>query len=653
MTDLSFERSTRQWLDAGPTAAPAEAVAAVLEAIERVPQDRPHVRVMGRPIPASRRALLATAASIAVAAAVTGAVLLRPPGPNVATPRDSGHLLFDYPETRTVLERNGGPTDADERVELGTLSGSKAFVVGAACDGGRPMVVEAYAAGVTLGEPIEGEPPPTLEPDRSLTVPCDGRAAHVNVGAGHGALPATEYDLVLVVAAGTTWRVAAGAYVDFDVAPAFPAIETTEGWYPLLDSDAMLVTGHPGPGIGVQVPERATTIGIFVQCSGSAVTVTSEVGPPMVVPCDDSSITHRIELPAEGLAFSVLAGSDRISWVRLASEADGEIGGERPSAPALPAGVADTAYADGDGQFAAFGTLGSSDQTLVQLPGSRVGIAAGDHVAIAVRDGDRGRLELWSISRGERLATLAELPSADGVFRSWVDNTHRQVIYGYLAADYSAEFHRVSFDGTGDHVIAETPAIVVLAQSELAVDDSTFIVDWCVPLACSRAIHDMTTGTTTEVALVDRTCHLLGIADGQVVASVGESCDDGLGDAVTVSALDASSRRELLDRGASGTVVATTTGPLVVVQQLEAPGTTLSAVPLAGGDVRELARFEDAASSTHTLSSVRLPGSDWILLAGPLADTPTNQSTGRNVPILLNVLSGEQIELANLPHSTE
>ena len=51
------------------------------------------------------------------------------------------------------------------------------------------------------------------------------------------------------------------------------------------------------------------------------------------------------------------------------------------------------------------------------------------------------------------------------------------------------------------------------------------------------------------------------------------------------------------------------------------------------------------------LSNVRLPAGDWILLAGPVGDTPVLASIGRPVPVLLNVVTGERIELPNLPSS--
>jgi hypothetical protein len=75
-------------------------------------------------------------------------------------------------------------------------------------------------------------------------------------------------------------------------------------------------------------------------------------------------------------------------------------------------------------------------------------------------------------------------------------------------------------------------------------------------------------------------------------------------------------------------------------------------VDLAGGEPREVARIDHPEGFTPYPSLVRLP-TDWVLLGGPLADTPQNRSVGRALPRALNVITGELLELPNLPHSTE
>jgi len=47
---------------------------------------------------------------------------------------------------------------------------------------------------------------------------------------------------------------------------------------------------------------------------------------------------------------------------------------------------------------------------------------------------------------------------------------------------------------------------------------------------------------------------------------------------------------------------------------------------------------------------VRMPGG-WILLAGgAMGDFPWQRAIDRPVPLLVNVVTGESVELVNLPH---
>src|SRR4051812_14060027 len=73
----------------------------------------------------------------------------------------------------------------------------------------------------------------------------------------------------------------------------------------------------------------------------------------------------------------------------------------------------------------------------------------------------------------------ATIASGDNVSRIWADATHERLYYGVYKADFSAEWHRVDFDGTDDQMIGTAPVGVVLSDSVLAIDDSAFVVDWC------------------------------------------------------------------------------------------------------------------------------------------------------------------------------
>ena len=60
---------------------------------------------------------------------------------------------------------------------------------------------------------------------------------------------------------------------------------------------------------------------------------------------------------------------------------------------------------------------------------------------------------------------------------------------------------------------------------------------------------------------------------------------------------------------------------------------------------RELATFEHERRWARDASPLQLPSGDWILLAGPIGDTPGMAASAGRVPLLLNVVTGERIEL--------
>jgi hypothetical protein len=404
------------------------------------------------------------------------------------------------------------------------------------------------------------------------------------------------------------------------------------------------------------VPEGATKIAVLVQCSGADITLTSEVADPTDVPCDDPSRTTRVEFPAVGLGFGVQAGADGPVWVHLVAEANGEISAARPTAPPMPADLVGLSYADADGEYLALGTLGSERQTIPQMSGAQAGLASGDFVGVTTPDDSGGMtLELWSIAQAKAISTLAQVSGPDRIYRSWVDATHEQVFYGIsTAAGFAAEWHRVAFDGSGDTVIGKTAPGIVLTSEVLALDDSVFVVDWCIAIGpCTRIIHDSETGTDREVVLTgDRRCHLVGAVDGRIVAQGAATCDDA--GQTTIEALDGGQRRVLVDRPVPASLlVRSSDGPQLIVATGGETRTTYRIVGLDGGEPREIAVFEHEPSLAPQPSQVRLPAGDWVLLAGPLADTPSNRSLGRATPVLLNVATGEMIELVNLPRSSQ
>nr|MBA2299709.1 hypothetical protein [Chloroflexota bacterium] len=495
---------------------------------------------------------------------------------------------------------------------------------------------------------------PNPEPVGSVDVPCDGERKHLN----QATMQAPDaFDVSVAVTTGATWRVEVGEYREFSTEPSFPAIEPTEGWNLLMDGGTMITMSRPGPGIGLQVPSGATKVAVLVQCSGAEITLTAEGATgvdaePKQVPCDDPNRTTRIEYPADGLYFGVSAGADSPAWFHLVGQADGAISAPRPPAPPMPPELASVPYADADGEYLALGTLGSAEQTVIQLSGARAGVSGGDFVGVTTPDGDSGtKLELWSISEAAMVRPLASTTGSDTIYGSWVDATNELVFYGVSKAEgFAGEWHRVAFDGSGDEVIGSSPIGLVMTGELMAADDSAFIVHWCTAIGpCTRLIHDTATGVTREVQPADsRWCAVQGAAGGFVVLQSG-ACD-GPGQ-LTAENLDGGDRRVIVEGWANGTVVLGSEGPVLVYSEGTETRTTYRSVSLDGGEPRDVAVFEHADFVAPQLSRVRLPGGDWVLLAGPLADTPSNNSLGRTTPVLLNITTGEQIELVNLPPS--
>ena len=645
MSEQSFERRVALWLELGPTQIPADTVQAVLTSVDSLAQERAPLRIAGRSVPAHRARMLATAAAIVLAVTASSAILLRKeaPGP--------GNLLFDFPVT-LAFERSGGPAAVDEVIEVGELRQGRTYVVAGACTGGGAMVVNVHDRSIVPGP--SGEDLPNPEPVASVDVPCDGERRHLNQPTQ---MAPNEFDVSVAVTSGATWRVEAGEYPEFSTEPSFRAIEPTEGWNLLMDGGTMITMSRPGQGVGLQVPSGATKVAVHVQCSGAEITLTAEGATgvdaePVQIPCDDPSRTTRIEYPADGLYFGVQAGADSPAWFRIVGQADGAISPARPSAPPMPPELASVAYADADGNYLAFGTLGSEEQTLIQLPGASAGVTGGDFVGVTTPGEDGGtKLELWSISEAAMVRQIASTTGSDKIYGSWVDATHELVFYGISKAEgFAGEWHRVGFDGTGDAVIGSSPIGLNMTGERITPDDSAFIVHWCTAIGpCTRLIHDTATGETREVHPADaRWCGVQGAGGGYVVIQRGPC--DGPGQ-LTVEDLDGGDRRVIVEGWANGTVVQGSEGPVLVYSVGTDAETTYRAVSLPDGEPRELAVFEHPDWIAPPLSRVRLPAGDWVLLAGPLADTPSNNSLGRTTPVLLNIVTGEQIELVNLPPS--
>jgi hypothetical protein len=340
-----------------------------------------------------------------------------------------------------------------------------------------------------------------------------------------------------------------------------------------------------------------------------------------------------------------------LPWVRLAATVPQGGTPTRPEAPPLPAGMADVLFADGDRENVAFGSLGGNTQTVIRIDEASIGRPGGGHVAIARPSGTGETvLELWSIVDASPVATLATIEGAD-VYDSWVDATHEQVFYGTVSGLGVGEWRRVAFDGSGDTPVASTPiAGLREAKAVLAIDDAHFVAQWC-PLigSCERAVYDTTTGEVTRTTRSDGgICDLLGAGGGMMVVRA-PACD-GPPDEQRILAEDLATgaTTELLQGVAYGSVFLGPAGPQVLLVRPGEFESVIEVVGIDGSGRREVARIDHDSGMTPNVSPLRLPAGDWVLLAGYLGDSPT-QAVQTPIPILLNVVTGEQIELVNLP----
>jgi hypothetical protein len=649
MNDATFERRTQAWLQSGPTDLPAGAHSQLVAAIDGIAQERQPIRMLRRDV--SMSTLRLAAAAVVVVAVAGAGVWVRTSQPDVAGPRDASHVLFAFPETRTVLEQSGEPGPDRTTVELGRLPVGSAFVIAGSCIGGEPLAVNLLYASTDTAASPGSRTQPARDPHASVAVPCDGSVHHERITTMDQPRE-LAFDVVVSIPATTEWQVAIGEYVELGAAPTFAQMAPPDGWYVVMDAPVVLVASQTG--IGIQTPPNATTIAVVVHCSGDPLelTVAGEVVRSNVE-CSDPNTATRIEVAAIPLGFDVIASTSGLTWVHLGAEADGQMGSIRPTAPALPEGYADIGFAEVDGQHLSIGRLGSNVQSAIFAPGAQTGAADGDFVAVAIRaESGVTRVELWSIDGAAAIRSLAEVPAGAVVFRTWVDAAHEQAYYGVSRADSSAAWHRVAFDGTEDTVIA-TAKDMVLADERLAGDGGTFLVEWCAASGpCERTVVNTGTGSVETLRIDgDRTCEIIDVIGDQLVARSAPTCIEPERGAITIQDLDGGERRALVGNAVRGEVVRTTAGDRFVYWQPGDERTTYHSVRLDGADPAVVATIEHPGTPELPAGLHRLPAGDWIILGAPFGDTPNNAGVSRAVPRLLNVLTGEVVELVNLPHS--
>ncbi len=631
---------------------------------QRLAERRRRTRSNGRWLVAATIAAVVLTGSILALTQLRGEVppIGASPGPS-ASPSplpEASALLAGYPEATLRVEHSVGPASGPldpgassapggsaAPIEVGQVKFSGPFIIAVACIGQGELVAEVRTPSFDV-------------PYTQAVAPCDGRPVFSEYLAAPIDPNSAGDTINVIVSPGASWRLAVGEYpASLMTPPDLPPIALTPGWNVVSDGGATLVSTRTGAH--VTMPETATRAGVLVQCQGAGTVSVSVTGSAATDVTCDTTEARRVEFPAVGgepLELAATVRGERL-WIRLVVEADGQIASTYPSAPPLPSAIAGAPYAAPDPNVVAFGTIGSNHQAILPMPNARPGMPAGDLLPVASFDDvDGARLDLVSVSTGEVLRTLADAPAPAQIFDSWADSTHAQVFYA-LGTATGIEFHRVLATGTNDTQVSIVARDTTGFTAELAFDDSVFVVDACFGASgCVRTIVDGATGGVRQVEhSSEPICHIFGIVDGTIVGSTRPVCsEDAPTDVIAVPVGGGKSKVLIHDAvGASldgAFVVPTSDGPKFVLAGPVGP----DAVPWDVLDITtgETASLPPGAPGTTPLIpiEVRLPGG-WILLSGGgLGDFPWQRAFDRPLPVLVNLVTDERIELVNLPHWT-
>ena len=255
---------------------------------------------------------------------------------------------------------------------------------------------------------------------------------------------------------------------------------------------------------------------------------------------------------------------------------------------------------------------------------------------------------------------LATVDARPDIFDSWVDATHDAVFYA-LGQESGIEFHRVAIDGSDDRVVATVAPEPTGFTAELALDDSVFVVDSChAGSGCPRTVVDAATGASERTERAgDPVCAIFGIVDGTIVGSRRPVCtEDAPTDVVAVSLAGGSSTVLVADCRASTLEGASVVDPTragirpgrpgrIGRERRDGLGRSRSHDPVDLPDRRRrVGRV--AAVARRRPPARRLDPVD----RGGLGDFPWQRAIDRPVPVLVNLVTDERIELVNLPHWT-
>lgn len=614
------------------------------------------------------RVWIAAAALVLLAAAGAAGIatlLLQdqpePPAPTLPT---SEALLAEVPETTLLLDGRRLADDAtsspapDDRYVVGRITPAERFVVVAACLGVESVTVEVgdlESLGTYLSTPVR----------------CGDR---VEVAQGSEPSTGETLDVTVIAPSAASWAVTVGEYpTSLTEPPLLSAVETTPGWSVLVGMDeATLAEPGQGTGLGITVPPSATRVATWFTCVGER-PATATLGSASVVVDCPSGATERLEVPADRSArMDARITSEARMWARLVAEIDTGIEIVYDEPPPLPADVAATTWAATGTRYLTIGTLGSNEPRLLEVavPGlvdagtHRAGVARGDIVPLAVVDGKGGgRIDLVSVSGASVVRTVLRTDAF--VQDVWLAATHEIVVY-VVGTGGTIQFRSVRIDGTDDRALVDIPVddpadpLFSLAPG-LARDDSVYVIETCRAAGCERSIVDLATG---EIRTIDTTadpvCSMIGVIDGLVIGRQRAGCerDDTAPVSVVASPLEGGPSRTLeAATDADGVVVPTRAGPRLVVARTDDASldqTIVAIDPTTGEATTILERAGDqAAPSFVTPMAVHLP-EGYVLLAASLGDEPASRGFFvRTVPILLNLDTGERIDLPNLPHTLD
>jgi hypothetical protein len=577
-----------------------------------------------------------------------------PTGSTAATrplPAPAG-LLSGYVLAGLSFERSFGPADqpvSDDatitQVDLGPLRYARDIVLAGACLGpGELSVTIRYTTLPSVADPFVG-----------LVTPCDGDIAAIS----YTGVPGDQVEIEVVslnVSAGAAWRFAIGEIPDPAAPPTFAPIRGTAGWWRLWDVHMDAVDPRTGIGVGIRVADAVTRLALWVECSGTdSVELTLVHEPPSA--SDDFSAPVAC-LPGQPQRNEVaVSGSESVNVtvtpseaipVHLYVEADAMPVSEWGAPPNLPEALDQAPFMASSGTYVALGQLGASRQSLVPVAG--VGPAnrpGGEFAALPEMSPGGTVLGLYSVLTGERLAPLVVHEPGTFIATTWVDAVHEQVLY-VVGSPSGLELFRVGLDGTDQTSLATVPTSATASLATLALDNTLFVADACTTQVCQRTVVDMADLQTRhiELSLDAELCGSAGSTDGIVVLRVADACAATGPQQIVVTDIDGNELRRLLDPGFV-TLVRTASGPALVVG--DPAGSGLSVVQVGDGSSAPLPVSD---MTLMPVQGVQLPP-DWVLLAPfqGIGDFPVHPSLllGKP-PILLNVITGETIEMTNLPH---